>query len=180
MANTVTTHPVVQGMTPFVWSVVGKDANETLEHIDVRKEAERNAGAGEFWWGLGSSLGQYVEAIARQHKRTLPALFSKSKSAKKQASNRIRIWNEWRSVLHPRQRGRIPNHVVVTSGHGAKRQSDVRFALICHSNVKLALGSAGFCDLAQCRTLRSGEQVGHLRASHLLVFRSHQRIPKSA
>jgi hypothetical protein len=51
----------------------------------------------------------------------------------------------------------------------AKRQSDVRFALICHSNVKLALGSAGFCDLAQCRTLRSGEQVGHLRASHLLA-----------
>jgi hypothetical protein len=60
-------------------------------------------------------------------------------------------------------------NVVITSGHAAKRQSDVRFALICHFKVKLALGSVGLCDLAQCRTVRSGEQVGYLRASHLLA-----------
>jgi hypothetical protein len=39
-------------MPPFVWSVVGEDANETLNHIMMRKEAERKTGRGEFWWGL--------------------------------------------------------------------------------------------------------------------------------
>ena len=47
----------------FVWSEIGLDAGETPEHIIVRKEAERVAGAGEFWWGLGASLGVSVEVM---------------------------------------------------------------------------------------------------------------------
>jgi hypothetical protein len=36
----------------FVWSEIGPDAGEALEHIIVRKEAERVAGAGEFGGAL--------------------------------------------------------------------------------------------------------------------------------
>jgi hypothetical protein len=44
-------------MAWFVCSVVGGDAGEGLDHILIRKEAERSGGAGEFWWGLGAALG---------------------------------------------------------------------------------------------------------------------------
>ena len=54
----------------FVWSEIGLDAGETPEHIIVRKEAERVAGAGEFWWGLGASLGVSVEVMARRNYMT--------------------------------------------------------------------------------------------------------------
>jgi hypothetical protein len=92
----------------FVWSEIGLDAGETPEHIIVRKEAERVAGAGEFWWGLGGSLGVSVEVMAQRNGGTLPALFSKSKGIETQQNSEVRIWNGWRSVLHPDQQGRIP------------------------------------------------------------------------
>ena len=63
-------------MTPFVWSVMGADAGEPLSHIIVRKEAERTAGAGEFWWGLGTPLGDSVESAAIVNRGTLLTLFS--------------------------------------------------------------------------------------------------------
>ena len=119
---------------------------ETPEHIIVRKEAERVAGAGEFWWGLGASLGVSVEVMAQRNGGTLPALFSKSKGIETQQNSEVRIWNAWRSVLHPDQQGRIPGHIIVTSGHDPKKRQ-TRFAFICRSAVELALGTVGFCEL---------------------------------
>ena len=155
----------------FVWSEIGLDAGETPEHIIVRKEAERVAGAGEFWWGLGASLGVSVEVMAQRNGGTLPALFSKSKGIETQQNSEVRIWNAWRSVLHPDQQGRIPGHIIVTSGHDPKKRQ-TRFALICRSAVELALGTVGFCELDQCRTVRGGRQrVDALRGAQLLTKR---------
>ena len=156
---------------PFVWSEIGPDAGETPEHIIIRKEAERVAGAGEFWWGLGASLGVSVEVMAQRNGGTLPALFSKSKGIETQQNSEVRIWNAWRSVLHPDQQGRIPGHIIVTSGHDPKKRQ-TRFALICRSAVELALGTVGFCELDQCRTVRGGRQrVDALRGAQLLTKR---------
>jgi hypothetical protein len=58
-------------MTPFVWTLVGEDACETLTHIVTRKEAERRTGRGEFWWGLSTPLGDSVETAAIVNKGTL-------------------------------------------------------------------------------------------------------------
>src|SRR4051812_25796840 len=130
-------------MVPFVCNVIGGDADEGLDHIILRKEAERSTGigkhAGEFWWGLGAALGPDVEAMATQNGGTLPALFSRSGNAQMPRSNQIRIWDGWRSVLNPQQHGRIPDHVIVTSGYNPNPQnkrSDGHYALICHSGVK--------------------------------------------
>ena len=142
-------------MAPFVWGEVSFDAGESPEHIVVRKEAERIAGSGEFWWGVDTPLGISVEVKAEQNGGTLPVLFSRSRKTGKQQSSQVRVWDTWRSLLHPQQHGRIPGHIIVTSGHNpGKRQT--RYALTCHSDVKLALGAIGFCDLAQCRSVKGG------------------------
>jgi hypothetical protein len=64
-------------MAPFVWGEVNFDARESPEHIVVRKEAERIAGVGEFWWGVDAPLGITVEVKAEQNGGTLPVLFSR-------------------------------------------------------------------------------------------------------
>ena len=158
-------------MIPFVCSVVGGDAGEDLQHIVVRKEAERRAGNGEFWWGLSASLGPRVEAKAQQNQGTLPALFSKSKAANP-ISNSVRVWNNWRGVLSPKiHHGRIPNHVIVTSGYDPNsktNRSDNHYALVCHSNGQLALGSHGFCDLTHCQTIPNRKRIKYLVGARLL------------
>jgi hypothetical protein len=115
---------------PFVWSVIGSDAAEPLSHIVLRKEAERSSGtgehSGEFWWGLSAHLGPAVEAMAKQHCGNLPALFSPSRNAQV-GRGQVRIWDEWESRLDPQRRGRIPSHIVVTSGFDP--DSDSHYAL---------------------------------------------------
>jgi hypothetical protein len=167
-------------MLPFVCSVVGGDADERLEHIIVRKEAERSTGTGEFWWGLAAALGPDVEAKAKQNGGTLPALFSKSDKGQIPHSNQIRIWDAWRSVLHPQQHGCIPDHIIVTSGYNPNpknRRTDNHYALVCHSDVKLALGNHGFCDLKQCQTAKNGKAIGYLVGARLLESRPPLMIP---
>jgi len=60
---------------PFVWSLMGQDAGQPLKEIIIRKEAERRTG-GQFWWGLGTPLGDRVESVASLNKAPLPVLFS--------------------------------------------------------------------------------------------------------
>jgi hypothetical protein len=172
MSNAMTAHRA-PAWAPFVCSVIGRDAGETLEHIIVRKEAERSTGtaehAGEFWWGLSAPLGPDVEAQAQQNGGTLPALFSRSNNSQVQHYSQVWIWDEWQSVLDPRRGGRIPNHVIVTSGP-KKKPSDGHYALICHSNQKLTLGSLGYCDLAppHCRTLKNRKSLKYITGARLL------------
>jgi hypothetical protein len=151
----------------FVLSEIGPDAGETPEHIILRKEAERAAGAGEFWWGLGRSLGSSVEVMAQRNGGTLPALFSKSRTTETTQGSEVRIWNAWRSVLHPDQQGRIPDHVIATSGHAPNRRQ-TRYAFICRSADELALGTVGFCELSQCRTVKYRQRIHALRGAQLL------------
>lgn len=47
-------------MDVFVWTKMGAESGEGLEQIVRRKEAERLQGSGQFWWGIGNSLGPAV------------------------------------------------------------------------------------------------------------------------
>jgi hypothetical protein len=41
--------------------------------------------------------------------------------------------------------------------------------MTCRSDVKIALGAIGFCDLAQCRSVKGGGRVDGLRGAHVLI-----------
>ena len=62
-------------MSHFVWTRVGSNAGQDIKVIAARKEAEREAGGGEFWWGVGSSLGPALRA-AVEAEGPLPVVFS--------------------------------------------------------------------------------------------------------
>ena len=59
----------------FVFSPMGVDAGETLNHIFIRKETERKTG-GNWWWGLGSNIASELEREATSNGGTLPVLFT--------------------------------------------------------------------------------------------------------
>jgi hypothetical protein len=63
-------------MDVFVWTRMGVESGEGLEQIVRRKEAERVEGNGQFWWGIGNSLGPAVRNAAREAGGRLPVLFS--------------------------------------------------------------------------------------------------------
>jgi len=59
----------------FVYSLMGVDAGEPLNHILIRKEAERKTG-GNWWWGLASNIAKELEEEATSNGGTLPVLFA--------------------------------------------------------------------------------------------------------
>lgn len=42
-------------MTAFVWTKMGVESGGVLTQIILRKEAERIAGDGNFWWGISNN-----------------------------------------------------------------------------------------------------------------------------
>jgi hypothetical protein len=170
-------------MTPFVWSLVGEDAGETLDHIVRRKEAERRTGRGEFWWGLGTPLGDSVESAAIVNKGTLPARFSalKPKKGNEDANAKIQVWNGWHSIRKGGQHGTIPDHVLVTSGYAPTepgKPEKAHYALVCRSDARLALGNHGSFNSAQCRTVKNNRAPGPSQRAALLTGQhTHSRGP---
>ena len=168
-------------MTPFVWSLMGADAGEKLSHIITRKEAERRSGQGQFWWGLGTPLGDAVESAATLNGGTLPALFSaledKEPDQKEDPNQKIRVWNGWRSI-RTGAHGNIPDHVLITSGYDANKPDKPHYALVCRSDVQLVLGNHGFFDPSQCRTVKNGKAPGPSQRAALLTRQGpHSRGP---
>jgi hypothetical protein len=154
-------------MDAFVWTKMGVESGEGLQHIVRRKEAERIAGRGQFWWGIGNSLGSAARDAARLQGGSLPVLFSQMLAKPKAADSApgmVWKWTGWED-----ETGRIhdiPAHAkVISRGTAAK---DRHYALVCRSDVPLALarGGARF-DPAQCRTL-SGKAPGASQVTALL------------
>jgi hypothetical protein len=154
-------------MEAFVWTKMGTESGEGLQDIVRRKEAERVEGKGQFWWGIGNSLGSAVRSAARLQGGTLPVFFSTmlgKPKATDSAPEMVWRWTGWED-----ETGRIhdiPAHAkIISRGTAAK---DRHYALVCHSAVPLALARGGpHFDPAQCRTL-SGKVPGASQVTALL------------
>jgi hypothetical protein len=55
----------VAAMEAYVWSKAGPEAGQPISVILARKEAERQAGSGVFFWGHSTSLGSDVYEALR-------------------------------------------------------------------------------------------------------------------
>ena len=146
---------------------MGVEAGEGLAQIVRRKEAERVKGSGQFWWGIGNSLGRAVRDAARAQGGTLPVLFSMMLGRPKASDCAPAIiwrWTRWEDEggrTHP-----IPPHArVISRGAEAK---DRHYALVCYSDAPLSLVRGGpRFDPIRCRTL-SGNVPGASQVTALL------------
>ena len=138
----------------FVFTKPGTEAGETLASIVARKEKERVAGNGIFWWGVGTSLGPALRKAAMEAAGELPILFvvhTTPARPKQHDKSPARVfmwtkWEDWDGATHD-----VPAHAVVTSrGDDLKRG---HYALVCKSDHPLTFDTRGpAIDLACCKT----------------------------
>ena len=153
-------------MSFFVWTKMQTESGINLPAILSLKEAERLAGDGIFWWGVGNSLGSAVQERATEAGGTLPVLFSLMLSRPQKRDTEphgIRLWTQWEDG---KGRHDLPAHVLEFSA-SHDRERDHHYALVCHSSVPLAVASHGAFDPKNCKTV-SGKPPGSIQTTVLL------------
>lgn len=154
----------------FCWTRMQAEAGQQLEKIIERKEAERLAGRGVFFWGVGNPLGEKLTALGRRTSRP-KILFSVMRSKPKRADTapaQVLLWTfsvDPRGAVEP-----LPEHVVVVSrGAQEGKEKAAHYALVCHSPEPLGLRPLGSFDSSGFRNLGSSNpRVGASQVTAVL------------
>ena len=146
------------------------EAGQPLNRILQRKEAERCAGGGLFFWGIGNPLGDKVAALARRVRQPR-VLFSVMRSRPKQIDTAPATVFLWTLAIDPRGLVRpLPEHVIVVSrGCEGPMKKRAHYALVCRSLEPLRLQPHGRLNLAAFRNLGSrNPRVGNSQVTAVL------------
>jgi hypothetical protein len=148
------------------------ESGQPLEEIVARKEAERAAGGGSFFWGIGNALGERVEMLLQRTVKPQVA-FSIMRSrpkAEDTAPDEVMVWTAY--VDRQRAVRPLPAHVLLLSrGSTAKGEKKRHYALVCHSEERLELRPRGTINLGQFRNL--GSQTPNVGASQVTAVLEH-------
>src|SRR2546427_2240867 len=117
----------------FCWMRFGTEAGQSIEQILGRKEEERLANEGLFFWGIGNALGPSMTELLRR--TDVPGvLFSPIRSAPRPidvAPGAVSAWTEAEGLAG--QRYQLPSRALITSRFDASSPRDSHYALVCQS-----------------------------------------------
>jgi hypothetical protein len=152
------------------WTRMHAESGQALDLIIERKEAERRAGKGVFFWGIGNPLGDKVAALLRRVERP-QVLFSVMRSRPKHidaAPTEVLLWTMF--VDECGSMRPLPDHVIVVSrGSGRSRTKVAHYALVCQSSQALQLRPCGGLNLSAFRNLGSrNPRVGNSQVTAIL------------
>lgn len=155
-----------EGFDLVCWTRMQSEAGQGLQKIVRRKELERRAGAGLFFWGVGNAPAVATGALARVG-AGVPVIFSVMKSKPKAhdvAPERVVGWQRYVDVYGTVRD--LPPHVLVTSRPSSR---GCHFALICRSETPLSIGDHGPFDPSAYRNFGgTGAPVGNSQVTALL------------
>jgi hypothetical protein len=144
----------------FCWTRFGTEAGETIEAILARKEMEREANGGVFFWGIGNSIGPAVTELLRRV-REPEVLFSPIKGSPRPADTHPARVVRWRSGEGlDGDLFDLPESARVTSRWGSGRRTPIHYALVCSLEVPLEIRDRGKLSFGGLRNLRSGAPLG--------------------
>jgi hypothetical protein len=147
------------------WTRMQAEAGEGLARIVRRKDLERRAGKGIFFWGVGNAPSRAIPALARAG-AAIDVLFSVMKSKPKTqdlAPSRVVAWQNYvdlDGVIKP-----IPANVLVTSRANSRNH---HYALVCQSEIALDVSDQGPFDVSAYRNYGAGGAVGASQVTALL------------
>lgn len=152
------------------WTRMQAEAGQALDAIVARKELERQAGQGLFFWGVGSAPSRAIRPLAQLSLR-IPVIFSVMRTKPKPvdaAPSRVVVWRRY--VDKEGATRRLPAHCIVTSrGDSARGPKRAHYALMCRSDAPLALRSGVDFDPASYRNAGpGGAPVGASQVTALL------------
>jgi hypothetical protein len=159
----------------FCWAKVGAESGEGLQAIICRKELERQAGQGTFYWGVGNSVGSAVTELAVDGRH--PAVvFSQMRAAPALKPEREPgALLLWRACLDRQGNPqKLPVHAVVTSRAPADPASQPRphYALVCSSGEPLSAEAKGVMRFNELINYTSGRPLGYSHVTSLVKRRA--------
>ena len=122
----------------FCWTRFGTEAGQSARQILARKEQERSANDGFFFWGIGNAIGPSMLELLRRTDRP-EALFSPIRSMPRQQDAlplSVVAWNE-ASTLDGEQYV-LPRNSLITSRFDTIKPRGKHYALVCYSETPLA------------------------------------------
>jgi len=154
------------------WSRMQSEAGQELNKILARKENERTAGDGVFFWGVGNAPSTAIPALARLN-REIPVYFSVMKSKPKlsdSAPSSVVIWRRYIDI-HGAERPLPPFALVTSRGDSGSGMRKTRhFALVCQSERRLELKRGVPFDHHMYRNAGlNGGQIGASQVTALLM-----------
>lgn len=156
----------------FVWTRMQAEAGQPLERILRRKELERRAGGGIFFWGIGSALGNGLRSLLAGG-YSPRVVFSVMRSRPKMqdvAPDAVLVWTSYETPSG--ELCLIPEQALVlsraTTPTGDKRR---HYALVCQSDEPLHLRQIGSLDASHLRNI--GESASRVGSSQVTAVVTH-------
>jgi hypothetical protein len=153
------------------WTRMQAESGQDIENIIARKELERRAGDGLFFWGVGNAPSRSVGKLAANGE-DIDVVFSLMKSkpqSRDVAPTGVLVWRTYfdsHDVERP-----LPQHALVTSRREAGSDArTVHYALVCSSFEELRLDDEGSFDPLAYRNLGdAGGPIGSSQVTALVV-----------
>lgn len=148
------------------------EAGQGLEKIILRKERERSAGSGHFFWGVGNAPSVLINSLARTGEPT-PVVFSKMKSRPKPIDQNPTSTVIWRQYVN--FEGKVcplpPNALVTSRGETELRKKKAHYALECFSRNTLSFeqNTERFKSTSYRNASGKGARVGASQVTALLT-----------
>lgn len=159
----------------FCWTRFGSEAGEGIGAILDRKESERRATGGTFYWGIGNSVGPGVAQLLKSGQEPF-VLFSPIKGKPRPEDvDPVQVVRWRRATALDGASYDLPNEIEVTSRRVESRSS--HYALVCCSDEPLVLADHGRVSIRHLMNIRSGRAIG---ASQVTAVVRHDRSAPAA
>jgi len=145
----------------FCWTRFGTEAGQSVEQILARKEQERIANAGVFFWGIGNAIGPSMLELLRRT-NSPEALFSPIQSAPRHEDTMppsVAAWTQAETLFG--EEYRLPEQSLITSRFDPLRPRARHYALVCCSETRIEVGLTDEnIRFSELRNVLTSRQVG--------------------
>ncbi len=145
----------------FCWTRFGTEAGQTIEQIFTRKEMERKANDGLFFWGIGNALRPSMLELIQQTESP-EVIFSPVRGAPRPQDSKpdaVVSWTKADGLFGDNYD--LPKGSLITSRLDIENPRSQHYALVCHSESPIGLSMADeSIEYGQLRNLVSGRKVG--------------------
>lgn len=146
----------------FCWTRFGTEAGQSVDQILARKDQERIANGGLFFWGIGNAVGPSITELLR-HCPKPEVIFSPIKTGAREPDVRpasVVAWTAAESLDGTSYA--LPPSALVTSRFEPESPKIQHYALVCSSETCLTSvgGPSGVIGFSNLVNLRTGRPVG--------------------
>jgi hypothetical protein len=145
----------------FCWTRFGTEAGQLAEQILLRKEQERAANGGCFFWGIGNAIGPSMFELLRRTEAP-QVVFSPIRSVPRRDDampSSVVAWTEAQTLSG--EAYQLPAHSLITSRWDTSRPRAKHYALVCYSEIPIKTGGPSErIQFAGLRNLLTGRPVG--------------------